>query len=88
MPLAKATGTSRNETRFILPFPYPFWNLAGRNFLGSVLGCILDCSSPTTMNLKEKLAEELKEAGLVAAFFAAAFGILMVLQDVDSRGVA
>ena len=33
------------------------------------------------MNLKEKLGEELKEVGLVTAFFAAAFGILMVLKE-------
>jgi hypothetical protein len=33
------------------------------------------------MNLKEKLAEELKEVGLVTAFFAVAFGVLMLLKE-------
>jgi hypothetical protein len=33
------------------------------------------------MNLKEKLAEELKEVGIVTAFFAVAFGVLMLLKE-------
>jgi hypothetical protein len=33
------------------------------------------------MELKHKLVEELKEVGLVTAYFAAAFGILMVLKE-------
>lgn len=33
------------------------------------------------MNLKEKLGEELREVGLVTAFFAVAFGVLMVLKE-------
>jgi len=33
------------------------------------------------MKLKHKLIEELKEVGLVTAYFAAAFGVLMVLKE-------